>query len=114
MSAASPRAPPPHGQLDRGENSVSLSPIPKLRDDVGGRLHLAGFDLTFAQCQRLEQSYALLHPPASVDILRDSGGFCGAAARHQPDISRSMVTISFSTCRMSASISSSGRGGRYS
>ena len=33
---------------------------------------------------------------------------------HQPDISCSMATISFSTRWMSASFPSSGRGGRYS
>ena len=75
--------------------------LPKPRNDFGRRLYPTGFDLTISQREHLEKSHALLHP--RVDVLR-----------HHPAISRSMATISFSTCWMSASISSSGRGGRYS
>ena len=85
------------------------SPVPKPRNDFVGGLHLAGFDLTVAQRQHPQQSYALLHPLVAV-----GAGPCGAATHHQPDISCSMATVSFSTRWMSASISSSGRGGRYS
>ena len=77
--------------------------LPKPRNDFGRQMNPTGFDLTIPEREHLEEGHALLHLTASVDVLL-----------HQSAISRSMATISFSTCWMSASISSSGRGGRYS
>ena len=82
--------------------SVRSGTVSKPRKYLGGRLHATGFDLTVAPREHLEQSQGLLHPLVAVDVLR-----------HYSAISRSMATISFSTCWMSATISSSGRGGRY-
>ena len=77
--------------------------LPKPRNDFGRQMHPTGFDLTIPEREHLEEGHALLHLLVAVD-----------ASLHHPAISRSMATISFSTCWMSASISSSGRGGRYS
>ena len=43
-------------------------------NDIGSRLHLAGFDLPAPDCEDLQEGKRLLHPVVTVDVQHDRLG----------------------------------------